>query len=70
MTKLNCITVRAPGRHSDYLRSEASHIAKSSNGDWWVERNDKGTSFFFEDASSKKQFAAFCEKIGVPHAEG
>jgi hypothetical protein len=70
MAKLTCVTVRAAGRHSDVLRSEASHIAKSSNADWWVERSDKGTCFFFEDASSKKQFANFCEKIGVPHAEG
>lgn len=70
MAKLNCITVRTAGRLADVLRSEASHIAKSSQADWWVERTDKGTSFFFEDSTSKKQFAAFCEKIGVPHAEG
>ena len=70
MAKSNCIIVRAAGRNSDILRLEASNIAKSSKVDWWVERTDKGTCFFFEDLSSKKQFAAFCEKIGVPHAEG
>jgi hypothetical protein len=70
MAKSDCIIVRAAGPQLDQLRAEASAIAKSSKVDWWVERTEKGTCFYFEDASSKKQFTAFCEKIDVPHLDG
>jgi hypothetical protein len=49
----------------DQLRGEAARISRGHKVDWWVERDDEGTRFCFEDAGAKKAFASFCEKFAV-----
>jgi hypothetical protein len=65
MIKTNCLIVRAHGRQLDQLRGEAARISRGHKVDWWVERDDEGTRFCFEDAGAKKAFASFCEKFAV-----
>ena len=70
MAKACCLIVRASGRKLDELRSAASTIAQEGKIDWWVERTDKGTCFFFGDEDAKKRFVLSCENLGVSHQDG
>ena len=63
------VVVRAFGRQLDQLRAEASRISRGSKIDWWIERSDAGTRFFFESAEAKKAFASICENFAVPCEE-
>jgi hypothetical protein len=66
----DCVIVRAYGRQLDQLRAEASRIARGRQVDWWIERGDRGTRFFFESAEAKKAFTSICDSFAVPYVEG
>jgi hypothetical protein len=53
------------GRQLDQLRGEASRISRGSKVDWWIERGDAGTRFYFETAEAKKAFASICANFDV-----
>jgi hypothetical protein len=69
MSKTNYVIVRVYGRELDLLRNEASRIAGGNKIDWFIERDDKGTRFYFETNEAKKSFAAICANLGVRHME-
>ncbi len=66
----NFVIVRAHGRQLDQLRGEASRISRANKIDWWIERDVRGTRFYFEDAETKRAFVSICENVGVSHFDG
>jgi hypothetical protein len=69
MSRTNCLIVRAHGRQLDQLRGEASRISRGNKVDWWVERDDKGARFCFENAEARKAFVSICENFAIPYTE-
>lgn len=65
----NGLIVKAYGRQLDELRSAASRIARDHKFDWSVEAVDHGSRFDFEDAATKKTFAAFCKDLGLSYID-
>ena len=70
MPKEKFLIVHAVGRQLDQLRGEASRIAKENKVDWWIDRADVGTAFYFEDPKAKDAFALTCDDFGVPCQDG
>jgi hypothetical protein len=64
-----CVVVRAHGSQLDRLRGDAARIARDQKTDWWVETNDKGTAFCFEDANAKIAFNAVCDRDNIQYTE-
>lgn len=52
------------------MRGEASRISRANKIDWWIERDVRGTRFYFEDAETKRAFVSICENVGVSHFDG
>ena len=65
----NCLIVKVYGRPLDELRGEASRISRAQKADWFVERDDKGMRFCFEDGEAKAQFASVCKNLGLIHSD-
>ena len=66
MSKEHYLTVRAAGRQLDLLRGEAFRIARGHKTDWWIDRAEVGSRFYFEDAKAKEAFALACDNFGIP----
>jgi hypothetical protein len=66
----NCLVVRAAGRQLDLLRREATKLAKVNKGDWWIERAEVGSRFWFQEAKATEDFARACKDFGISCERG